>query len=111
MKGPIEAGTWTLVADGLIVEACDVTFDVIWRAGGSDTVVFTLEQHFEPRVDEPGMATAYEETAQADKVESASGDELVFRFSAESANDMAYIPNGEGTMNGGRIPYLDLPPE
>jgi len=55
------------------------------------------------------MATAYEETAQADKVESSSGDELVLRYSAESDNDMAYIPNGEGTQNGGRIPYLDLP--
>lgn len=56
------------------------------------------------------MATAYEETAEVDKVESSSGDELVFRFSGESETDMAYIPNGEGTMNGGRIPYLDLPP-
>ena len=72
-------------------------------------MLFTLEQAFEPRVDEPGMATAYEETAQVAKVDSSSGDELVFRFSAESEIDMAYIPNGEGTQNGGRIPFLDLP--
>lgn len=109
MKGPIEAGTWTLVADGVIGEPVDVTFEVIHRVGGTENVVFTLEQHFEPRVDEPGMATAYEETAEAERVESQEGDELVFRFTGESENDMAYIPNGEGTMNGGRIPYLDLP--
>jgi hypothetical protein len=94
-----------------VVEPVDVTFEVIWRSGGSDHEIFTLEQHFEPRADDPSMATAYEQTAEADKVDASEGDELVFRFSGESANDMAYIPNGEGTEAGGRIPYLDLPPD
>lgn len=112
LSGPIPAGTWTLVADGIILQAVDVTFEIVWRHGGSDTVLASFEQHFDPLPDGGYRAQAYERTAEIDEVAATAGDLLVFRYAGRNSElMMAYIPNGDGDLVGGRIPFLDLPPD
>jgi hypothetical protein len=110
LAGPIPAGTWTLVGDGVIIEPVDVQWEVIWRpAEGADTVLATWNHHFEPQ--KTGFdAVPYEETRDAPAADAAPGDRLVLRYQAMNATqDMAYIPNGDGVETSGRIPNLLLP--
>lgn len=70
----------------------------------------TFEQHFEPLDGGELTAQAYEASEELAAVEAESGDQLVLRITGEgSATMMAYVPNGGGAEDGGRIPYLDLP--
>jgi hypothetical protein len=109
LGGPIPAGTWTLVGDGVIIEPVDVTFEILWRGAAGDEVVATFEHRFEPQ-EEGFDAVHYEATREAAAVPAEAGDELVLRYRAANATiSMAYIPNGGGERYGGRIPFLDLP--
>jgi hypothetical protein len=112
LRGPIAAGTWRLVADGIILEAVDVTFEILWRRDGEDdTVLLHAEQRFEPLPDGTYAAQAYEVTEEVGEVAAEVGDLLVFRYSGENSDlPMAYVPNGDGEHAGGRIPFIDLPP-
>lgn len=111
LRGPIAAGTWRLVADGIILDAVDVTFEILWRRDGADdTVLLFAEQRFEPLPDGTYTAQAYEVTAEAGEVAAEVDDLLVFRYSGENSDlPMAYVPNGDGEHAGGRIPFIDLP--
>lgn len=110
LRGPIAAGTWRLVGDGIILEPVDVTFEIIWRHGGADDVLATFEHHFDPLPNSAYVAQAFEDTAEVDAVDASSGDLLVLRYSGQSASlQMAYIPDGEGDHAGGRIPFIELP--
>lgn len=110
LRGPIPAGDWTLVGDGIIIEPVDTQFDLIWRANGTDTVIATWTHHFDPQPPGNFDAVAYEETKPAAAVPSAAGDLLVLRYQAMNATvGMAYIPNGDGERSNGRIPNLTLP--
>lgn len=109
LSGPIAAGSWRLVADGIIIEPVDVRFQILWRAGSTDTELAAFPHHFDPL---PGgySAQPYEETAELEAVPAASGDQLIFRYSGQSESlPMAYIPNGDGDVVGGRIPFIELP--
>lgn len=98
------------MGDGIIIEAADVTFEVLVRRGGTDLPVVSWEQHFEPRADGSFDAVAYEATASGRAISQQSGDELIFRYTAQSARSMnAYVPNGDGVRQNGRIPNLTLP--
>jgi hypothetical protein len=109
LSGPIGAGSWNFVMDGICLESVDVTFELLLRAGGDDTTLASFTHHFDPPVD-VGDATAFEQSEDVDAVDAGDGDELVIRFSAgDSELSMAWFPNGEGDGSGGRIPYLDLP--
>lgn len=109
LRGPIPAGTWRLVGDGIALESVDVSFELIWRHG-TDDVVVRFDQSFEPLPGEEYRAQAYEDTADLDPVDAAAGDQLVLRITGESASlPMAYIPNGDGELTDGRIPFVDLP--
>jgi hypothetical protein len=102
----IKAGSWHLVADGVVVEAVDVHFEVALRRAGTDTTIVSWDHHFEPAtalqaldLDAPGTAV----TAQ-------DGDQIVFKYTGQSATrTSAYIPNGEGKLAGGRDPSITLP--
>jgi hypothetical protein len=109
LVGPIPAGTWTLVGDGIIIEPVDAQFDLIWRANGVDTPIAVWTHHFDPQP--TGFdAVAYEETKLAAAVPAQAGDLLVLRYQAMNATvSMAYIPNGDGANSNGRIPNLTLP--
>jgi hypothetical protein len=109
---PIPAGTWRLVADGIILEVVDVRFEILLRRGdGSEDIeLASFEHHFEPLPGGAYEAQPYEATADVVAVEPAPGDQLIFRYSGESASmPMAYIPNGDGELTGGRIPFIELP--
>ncbi len=109
---PIPAGTWRLVADGIIIEAVDVTFELLVRPadGSSDRVLATFNHHFDPLPGGVYEAQPFEETAEVGAVDPADGDRLIFRYRGVSAGlAMAYVPNGDGALTDGRIPYIELP--
>lgn len=110
LKGPIKAGTWRLVADGIVLEPVDVTFEILWRQDDGDTVLSASSEHFELSPGGGYTAQPYEVTADVDRVPAEAGDRLVLRFTGEgSSQEMAFIPNGDGELAGGRIPFIDLP--
>jgi hypothetical protein len=115
LAGPIAAGSWHLIGDGIVEAPCDVTYEVIWRHGSDDPIA-TFTHHFDPMtgptkffatpldLDAPGVAAA-----------ASAGDQLVLRVSAEVIADAGaglpsvFIPNGDGSNAHGRIPSLILP--
>jgi len=111
LKGPISAGTWHLVGDGIVTESVDVTFQVIWRTqAGQDTLLASFAHHFDPLPGNSFDAIPFEADATGIAAAAAEGDELVLRFTGASAlNEMAYVPNGDGRLTDGRIPNLTFP--
>jgi hypothetical protein len=99
------------VADGIILEDVDVTFEILRRrAGAADLAIASWQNRFDHDPDGGYRAVAYEARAQAPAVDVEAGDLLIFRYTGQSAElGMAYVPNGEGERTGGRIPFLDLP--
>ena len=111
LQADLPRGSWTLIGDGIIIEPVDVRFEVFVRRGGSELPVVSWDHHFEPRPGGSFDATAYEEAAQGAAIDRRDGDVLVFRYTGASATSMnAYIPNGDGARQKGRIPHLILPP-
>jgi hypothetical protein len=107
----IPAGRWRLVADGIIVYPVDVRFELIYRRPTGDTAIGTWDQHFEP-LPQGFDAQAYEVTVDAPAFTFAAGDQLIFRYTGtntQPTQTMAYIPNGDGSLANGRIPFIDLP--
>ena len=50
-------------------------------------------------------------TATAPAIAVRAGDQLIFRYTGQSASSVnAYVPNGDGARQKGRIPNLTLPP-
>jgi hypothetical protein len=114
LLGPISAGTWHLIGDGMVLQPVDIRYDVVWRPaadGGVETTLATVTHHFDPpppptqfnavqlETDVPGTAAAAH-----------AGDLLIWRFSGMgSGSGLAFIPNGDGGHAGGRIPSLRLP--
>lgn len=110
LSGGIAGGTWTFVLDGICLEAVDVGFELLLRAGGEDRELTSFDQHFEPLPSGEYRAQPLEREVDLAAVDAADGDRLVLRFTGEGSDlMMAYIPNGDGELTGGRIPYLDLP--
>ena len=107
------AGTWHLVADGIITASIDVEFDILWRRTGTpDVTVVSWMHHFDPKPNGDFTATAYEDTGAGTAIDFKDGDQLVFRYSGSNAPPNvaeAYVPDGDGAKENGRIPYIDLP--
>lgn len=86
-----------------------MTFDLIWRKGTTDTVLSTWTQHFDPLASGYD-AQPYEIEKQAPAIDFSDGDQLVFRYTAKnSTKSEAWIPNGDGKIQHGRIPNITLP--
>jgi hypothetical protein len=113
LKGPVRAGTWHLVGDGIVFQSVDVQYDVLWRPSGGapDTVLATWQMHFDPPTGAGQFdAVPFEGDASAPVANAAPGDQLVLRFTASnSPAGPAFIPNGDGAQAMGRIPSLSLP--
>lgn len=110
LGGPIEAGAWLMVGDGIVLESVDVTFEIVWRSDSGDEVLASWQHHFDPLPGGEYRAQAYEESAELARVDAADGDQLILRFTGEGSEQvMAYIPNGDGEVTDGRVPFLDLP--
>lgn len=107
----VPAGTYKLIADGIITASVDVTFELIWRrAGVADTVLATFQHHFDPLGGGNFDAQPFEATAEAPAIEWVEGDLFVFRYTGtNSASTMSYIPNGDGPNYNGRYPNITLP--
>ena len=107
------AGTYRLIADGIITNSVDVTFELIWRRTGvADTVLAMWQQHFDPIGGGNFDAQPYEVTADAIAIDfvEGMGDQLVFRYTGtNSASTMSYVPNGDGPLHAGRFPTITLP--
>jgi hypothetical protein len=115
LLGPIKAGNWHLVGDGVTFDPCVVTFAVLWRTSdGKDHPIVSFMHSFAasgPPMNGYAPAIAYEADATGAAVPAQAGDELVLRFTATgNASDAnLYIPNGDGNKAQGRIPSLTLP--
>lgn len=111
LGGPIDAGRWGFVGDGIVIEPVDVVFEVLLRrAGEEDEILASWEHHFEPLPGGDYRAQPFEAEADVVRVDAAAGDRLILYYAGDGSDlSMAYIPNGDGQLLGGRIPYLDLP--
>lgn len=87
-----------------------MTFEVFVRRGDAELPVVSWEQRFEPRGGGMFDAIPYEASARGRAITRQNGDVLVFRYTGQSASSMnAYVPNGDGIRQNGRIPNLTLP--
>ncbi|HRI18843.1 MAG TPA: hypothetical protein PL196_10000 [Burkholderiaceae bacterium] len=125
LYGPIPAGNWHLVGDGILtgsgVTNITVSFEVRLRpqaavADELDTVLLSTQNTFQ-RDPDPQRAFApvlFEATVPGRGADAAPGDRLIWRIHALRGDSGAmYIPNGDGDRRGqypgARIPRLDLP--
>ncbi|MEO7097098.1 MAG: hypothetical protein ABI175_27810 [Polyangiales bacterium] len=104
------AGAYHVICDAIVIRSVDVTFDLIWRRGGTDTNLATWLQHFDPLPGGVFKAQAYEIDQDAAAIDFQSGDQFIFRYSgANTTSQQAFIPNGDGKSADGRIPNITLP--
>jgi hypothetical protein len=105
------------VADGIVWQDCDVTFDFVLEpaGGGPEVKIVSFVHHFVANRDATGRivltdAVAYEESADAPRVDVHAGDRLVWRHvvTGTTANP-AWAPNGDGPAANGRFPFIDVP--
>jgi hypothetical protein len=110
LKASVPAGTYHVICDAIIIRSIDVTFDLIWRRGATDTVLATWMQHFDPLPAGVFDAQPYELDVDAPAIDHEDGDQFVFRYAgANSTAIMAFIPNGDGPITKGRIPNITFP--
>lgn len=95
--------------DCIVITSVDAHFELHHQRGADTTLLTSWSNHFEPLA--VGFdAQAYETNRDVPAIDFESGDELVFRYSATgTSSPEAWIPNGDGELAGGRIPYMDLP--
>jgi hypothetical protein len=111
LKASVKAGTYHFVLDCIVIFSVDMKFELLHRRGTDDVVLAEWPQHFEPLPDSFD-AQAYEIDQTAPAIEFTAGDQLVFRYSATAAGTAqgdAWVPNGDGALQGGRIPNITLP--
>jgi hypothetical protein len=110
LKAIEPAGTYHFVLDAVIVKPVDVTFDLLWRRGTTDTPLTSWTVHYDPLASGNFDAQPFEYDKDCAAIPTMKGDELVFRYTgANTTSQEAYIPNGDGSHANGRIPYIELP--
>ena len=114
LVGPIPAGTWHLVADGVSLAPADLSFDVLWRHGGVDTELVEFAHHFVPLSGASQFdASPFEADGAGVAAPAVRGDQLVLRIRADGDADAGastvYLPNGDGDKAHGRLPSITLP--
>jgi hypothetical protein len=110
LRESVPAGTYHVVCDAIILAPVDATFTLIWRRGATDTKLAEWSQHFDPLPDDQYLAQPCEVDLEGPAIDFQAGDQFVFRYAGQSAsNSMAWVPNGDGAILGGRIPRITLP--
>jgi hypothetical protein len=113
LGGPIPAGTWHLVGDGIVIQSCVIRYEVLWRHDGSDTTLFSVSHDFDPLKGSGQFdATPFETDVAGEAAPAHAGDQLVWRFSTDAGDagtGVTFVPNGDGMNSHGRIPSLTLP--
>ncbi len=109
MAGPIAAGNWHLVGDGIALVPADVTFAVSLDHAGTDTPIVSFMHHFDPPSGN-SYAVPFDADQMGAMVPAIEDDLLVLTISvANSTSGAAFIPNADGPHSMGRIPSLTLP--
>ncbi len=110
LQADVPAGTYHVICDNIIIRPVDVVFELIHRRGDTDIPLARWTEHFEPRADGMFRAQPYELDVPAPAIDFERGDQLVFRYTGAGAEVMmAFVPNGDGHITGGRIPNITLP--
>lgn len=110
LRTGVHAGTYHVICDAIIIGPVDVTFTLIWRRGQADTNLAQWMQHWDP-LPSGYDAQAYEVDMTTAAIDWKPGDQLVFRYAAaNTTTPNAFIPNGDGAIQNGRIPSITLPP-
>ncbi|SRR6266511_5674330 len=117
LSGPIPAGRWHLVGDGIIFDPCDVQFDVLVRKGdgdgGADQTLVSWSHHFDPPTGpDKYVAVPFEADGDGVAAEAVGNvDRLILRISVTggATGELLYIPNGDGAKSGGHIPSITAP--
>ena len=96
--------------DAVIVKPVDVTFDLLWRRGTTDTPLTSWTVHYDPLPSGNYDAQPFDYDMGCAAIDWQKGDQLVFRYTgANTTSQEAYIPNGDGVHSNGRIPAITLP--
>ena len=110
LHADVPAGAYHVICDAIVIRAVDVTFELIWRRGSTDTTLATWSQHFDPLPGGVYEAQPYEIDEDGTKIAFQDGDQFVIRFTgANTTSPQAFIPNGDGATANGRIPNITLP--
>lgn len=119
LAGPIAAGTWGIVGDGILagnqVQSMTMLFEARLRPAGisddhADVVLCAVKNTFLRDSSKPFSAVPFSGSVAGVAAAAAPGDLLVYRVTALAGDPGAiYIWNGDGASAGGRIPRLDLP--
>ncbi len=72
LPGPIAAGNYHLIADGLIVGTPQIRFDVLWRSQAGDQTIVSFTHQYPS-----GAAAPYEESKRGAAQPAQPGDLLV----------------------------------
>jgi hypothetical protein len=109
----VPAGVYQCILDAIVVDDVTITFDLIWRhgsgSGTSDTTLVEWSENYTPLASGiDAQAFEYDETAPA--IDPEEGDQLVFRYAGNATSaPECYIPNGDGSLEHGRMPNITLP--
>ena len=119
LHGPIAAGSWGLVGDGIVAgndaKSINVLFEVRWRKQGQsdasgDTVLMSASNTFLRNSAALFDAAQFSTTVPGIAADAHEGDTLILRITATGGDSGAlFIPNGDGDHANGRIPRIDLP--
>ena len=123
LYGPIPAGRWRLIGDGILTGAgvtnITVQFEVRLRPRAAvtdtqDKVLVSAQNTFQRDLQDPFAPVLFETAVDGLAADAVAGDRLIWRIHALRGDSGAmYIPNGDGDRRGqfpgARIPRLDLP--
>ena len=112
LRASVPAGSWHFVLDCIIIQPVDTTFELIWRRGSADMPVITpFTEHYDPIGAGEYHAQPFSYDEQGSAIDFVSGDQLVFRYTANGSSDMSvYEPNGDGAgSTDAHDPNITLP--
>jgi hypothetical protein len=109
LEASVPAGSYHFVMDCIVIDAVTMTFELLQRRAGSDTLLVGFIDSYTPLggANYSAQPFAYDETVPA--IDFEAGDELVFRYTANGSSlPAAWEPNGD-QQHGSHDPNITLP--